>query len=196
MRAEAVAAERERARGLHEPFVAVVARIEQFEHDLLNRQLGADESERLSGLQNRLSLIVYLEDSLRALTDAAESATLTERLATFLSTYVEALEFVLLTLVDALETGADDTLKLLSQMTEGRGHLVESIRQGYLTEQGNVSPAERALLLKVTSIFERIMWMAQRLAQLVGPALGAPPPPAGEPAESTETASTDWAPAS
>jgi phosphate:Na+ symporter len=196
LREEAPAAARERARGLREPFVAVVARIEQFEHDLLNRQLGADESERLSGLQNRLSLIVYLEDSLRALNVAAESANTTERLATFLATYVEALDFVLLTLVEALDTGDAGALQLLSQMTEDRGQLVESIRQGYLTEQANVGAAERALLLKVTSIFERIMWMAQRLSHLVGSALDTPPRPTSEPAESADPAATDWAPAS
>jgi hypothetical protein len=48
----------------------------QFQHDLVNQQLGPDETERLTKLQNRLSLIVYLEDSLKALTAATESVAL------------------------------------------------------------------------------------------------------------------------
>jgi phosphate:Na+ symporter len=170
MRAAATLDEREQARRLHDPFVAVVARIEQFEHDLLNRPLGPGESDRLSGLQNRLNLIVYLNDSLRALVAAAESAPTTERLVNFLSTYIEVLDFVLMTLVDALETGSETALELLLTMTEDRGDVVERMRQEYLAEEGNIGTAERSAMLKVTSVFERIMWMAQRLAHLVGTA--------------------------
>src|SRR5262249_27692529 len=51
--------------------------------------------------------------------------------------------------------------------TEDRGDLMERVRQNYLAEEGSVGTAERAVLLQVTSVFERIIWMSQRLARSI-----------------------------
>lgn len=159
--------ERERALLVHGPFSTVVGRIEQFQHDLVNRQLGPDETERLTRLQSRLSLTVYLEDSLRALALATESVPLDSRLGGVVSSFVEALDFVLLTLVDALEGDAGESVEVLIQITEDRGDLMERIRQGFLADQGEVAASDRAVLLQATSVFERVIWMTQRLARLI-----------------------------
>jgi hypothetical protein len=45
--------------------------------------------------------------------------------------------------------------------------MMEQIRQSYLAEEVSVSPTERAILLQVTSIFERVIWMTQRLSRLM-----------------------------
>jgi phosphate:Na+ symporter len=168
MRAGPGSPARAQALGVHDPFSAVVARIEHFQHDLVNRQLGPDETERLTKLQSRLSLIVYLEDSLRMLTAATESVPPEGRLGSVVSSFVEALDFVLLTLLEALESaGGGESLVLLLQITGDRGDLMERIRQDYLADEGAVSSAERSVLLQATSIFERIIWMTQRLARLI-----------------------------
>ena len=158
---------RARALLVHGPFITVVGRIEHFQHDLVNRQLGPDETERLTKLQNRLNLTVYLEDSLRTLTLATESVPLDSRLGGIVSSFVEALDFVLLTLIDALEGDGGESVEVLIQITEDRGDLMERIRQDYLADQGEVSPADRAVLLQATSVFERVIWMTQRLARLI-----------------------------
>jgi len=44
---------------------------------------------------------------------------------------------------------------------------MERIRQNYLADAPSVGPADRAVLLQVTSIFERVIWMTQRLARLI-----------------------------
>ena len=44
---------------------------------------------------------------------------------------------------------------------------MERIRQEYLAEETSIGPVERVVLLQVTSLFERIMWMARRLALLI-----------------------------
>jgi phosphate:Na+ symporter len=160
--------ERERAALVHVPFSAVAARIEQFQHDLVNRQLGPDETERLTRLQNRLSLTLYVEDSLRGLTVSSEFVSPGSRLAGVVSSFVEALDFVLLTLVDALEAGGGDAVETLIEITGDRGDLMERIRQNFLTDEGGIAAADRAVLLQATSVFERVIWMTQRLARLIG----------------------------
>jgi len=173
MRAGPASPPRHRALLLHEPFTTVAARIERFQHDLVNRQLGPLETERLTRLQNRLSLIVYLEDSLRALTSATETVQLDTQFGQLVTNFIESLDFVLMTLVEALDIGAGMSLDLLARITEDRGDMMEQIRQGYLTEEGNISPADRATLLQVTSIFERAIWMTQRLSRLMDAPPGA-----------------------
>jgi hypothetical protein len=78
------------------------------------------------------------------------------------------LDFVLTTLVTALETGDRQHIELLVRITEDRGDLMEQIRQSYLAEEGSVDARDRAVLLQVTNLFERTIWMMQRLARLLG----------------------------
>ena len=118
-------------------------------------------------LQNRLSLIIYLEDSLRTLIATTETVCTESRLGDLVSTFVEGLDFVLMTMVTALETGDQQRIDLLVSITEDRGDMMEHFRQNYLAEEGTVSAADRAILLQVTNVFERIVWMTQRLARLI-----------------------------
>ena len=83
------------------------------------------------------------------------------------STFVEALDFVLLPLIDALESGAGEPVDQLVQITEDRGGFVERVRQEYLADEASVTANDRAVLLQVTSVFERAVWMTHRLARLI-----------------------------
>jgi phosphate:Na+ symporter len=158
---------RARALALHKPFGALAEQIEHFQHALVDQRLGTDETERLTKLQNRLSLILYLEDSLRSMTSVTAGVVPSSRLGELVSTFVEGLDFVLMMLVDALETGDRERIEMLINITEDRGDLMERIRQSYLAEEESVDARDRAVLLQVTNVFERTIWMTQRLARLL-----------------------------
>src|SRR5262245_44428361 len=169
MRTGAGSPERTHAALAQKPFAAVAAEVDQFQHELVNRQLGPDETERLTNLQSRLSLLVYLEDSLRTLTASTEAVRQEGPLALLLSTFVEALDFVLMTMTQVLETGDRSAHDLLVLITGDRGDMLERIRQEHLSDERSLSIADRAVLLQMTSTFERIIWMAQRFARLIAP---------------------------
>jgi phosphate:Na+ symporter len=114
-----------------------------------------------------LSLIVYLEDSLRALNDATECVPLDGRMGGLVSSLVEGLDFVLLTLIEAVESRGGESLEVLIQITGDRGNLMERFRQDYMAAEGNISHTDRSVLLQATSVYERVIWMAQRLARLI-----------------------------
>jgi len=158
---------RARALALHKPFGALADQIEHFQQALVDQRLGTEETERLTLLQNRLSLILYLEDSLRSMTSVTAGVVSSSRLGDLVSTFVEGLDFVLTMLVTALETGDRQQIELLVKITEDRGDLMEQIRQRYLAEEGSVDARDRAVLLQVTNLFERTIWMTQRLARLL-----------------------------
>jgi phosphate:Na+ symporter len=166
MRAGAKSTDQGNARRLHEPFTDLAARIERFQHELMNFQLGSAEMERLTRLQGRLSLIVYIEDSLRTLHASTLTIPRSGSLADLLSTFIEGLDFVLLTAIDALETKDPTAIDLLFEVTSDRGDLVERMRNDFLSGSG-ASSSDRAVLLQVTSVFERIVWMMHRLARLM-----------------------------
>jgi len=178
-----------RAEHVHEPFTAVASRIGQFQHDLVHQQLGPHETERLTKYQTRLSLIVYVEDSLKELVASAYGVP-PGRLGELLATFAESLDFVLMTMEDAIESKEGDTIEILVQITGDRGELVERIRREYLTGEIEVTNLERAALLQATTGFERVIWMVQRVARLIEqrePA-GRPPLTASSRPEPTGTA--------
>src|SRR5262249_42984130 len=113
------------------------------------------------------SLIVYLEDSLRSLTVSTQSVSLHGGLGPLIATFVEGLDFVLMIMIQTLESADQELFSLLLRITEDRGDMMERIRQDYLAEEGSVDTADRAVLLEVTSVFERVIWMTQRFARLV-----------------------------
>jgi hypothetical protein len=134
-----------------------------------------EEMERLTRLQGRLSLIVYLEDSLNALHSSTQSVPLTGPLADLVTAFVEGLDFVLLTLIDALENKDPEAVEMLVGITSDRGEFVERIRYDYLGDKVVKIP-ERAVLLQVTTLFERIVWITHRLAALLGGSLSTAKP--------------------
>jgi hypothetical protein len=123
MRAGPNSQQSQRAALIHGPFATIAARVEVFQHELLNQPLGAYEMERLTQLQSRLSLLIYLEDSLRTLHSTVESLTRVGPLADLVSTFVEGLDFVLLTGIDALETKSPENVDMLMQITRIAGIL-------------------------------------------------------------------------
>jgi phosphate:Na+ symporter len=167
MRSDAGSPERAKAAAMRKPFATVVEHIDHFQRELVKQQLDSAETERLTTLQNRLSLIIYLEDSLATLAASTAALPPDNRLAELMLTFVDALDFVLMTLIDALEGAEPESLGMLLQVTEDRSDLMERIRQEYLAEETSVGRVERVVLLQVTSLFERIMWMARRLALLI-----------------------------
>lgn len=157
---------------LHESFAALAAQIDRFQQELFNQQLGAQETERLTSLQTRLSLIVYVEDSLRTLAAATADVPAGGRLAELVLTFVEALDFVLLTMIDTLESHDRGSLDLLMQITQDRGPLMERIREDHFAAASGVGAADRRVLMQITSVFERVVWMLQRFARLIEAAPG------------------------
>jgi hypothetical protein len=90
------------------------------------------------------------------------------RLGILLSSLTESLDFVLMTMVETLELRTEDAIDLLTLITGDRGQVLERIRQEYLRDETGASAVERSVLLQTTSVFERAIWIMQRLARLLG----------------------------
>jgi hypothetical protein len=58
--------------------------------------------------------------------------------------------------------------------------MMAEARNTYLSGDRPLTAAERALLVRLTVLFERIVWMVHSYAELILRSMGAPPP-AGSP---------------
>jgi len=75
---------------------------------------------------------------------------------------VESLDAIFLTAIETTESGDGDDLDILITLTSDRGQLMEKIRRIYLSSEKDLSPEERSLILYITNLFERSVWMLGR----------------------------------
>lgn len=167
MRAPVGSPQRQEAVGRHERFAALAGHIEHFQQALLAQPLQPGEMEQLTRLQGRISLLMYLEDSLRTMVSATEGAPAGSEVAERVGMFIEALDFVLLTLVDAFTSREPVDLEMLLHITEDRGSFVERIRHDFLVREERAGQVDRATILQVTNTFERAIWITNRLARLI-----------------------------
>ena len=154
-------------RGLHPAFVALFQEVESYLTALVRTHLASSGSERLTNVHNRHGVIGLLEDGLNQLIAGVEEARPSPALAPLICNVTEALEFLLLTAADAVTTLDPDEADLMSSLCADRGDLLGRIRNMYLSSEARLSPADKLLLLSLTTQFDRVVWMVRRLAELL-----------------------------
>jgi hypothetical protein len=68
---------------------------------------------------------------------------------------------------DAARTLDRDRAQLVFDLSSDRGEMMGSIRNLYLSPDQALSQDEKALLLRLTNLFERVVWMMQRYSDLL-----------------------------
>jgi len=133
----------------------------------IDRLMGRSQShgtlERVLSVRARNELLVHLMDGchdfvLRLEADFSEPAAraLRDRL-------VEGLCMVLFVLFDARQDGEEDYAMLLA-LTSDRAAVMEGVRAGFIGAESGLSPESQSRLLPATSVFERVIWLANRYA--------------------------------
>ena len=79
----------------------------------------------------------------------------------------EAMHFLLLTLHDAAESSSAQDLAWLQALASDRSDTMENLRQKALDEAAHASQAALAALFNATTLFERVVWLVRRYAQLL-----------------------------
>ena len=79
----------------------------------------------------------------------------------------EALEFLLLTAGDAVTTLDPDEADLMSGLSPTAAICWDGSATCTWRAKQALSPADKLLLLKLTTQFDRVVWMVRRLAELL-----------------------------
>jgi hypothetical protein len=118
-------------------------------------------------VHGRQELLVMVEDSLCQLAIKAESIGADGKLTTLIENFAEALDFLLMFAGDAARTLDRDRAQLVYDLSSDRSDMMGGIRSLYLAPDQALSPDEKALLLRLTNLFERVVWMMQRYSDLL-----------------------------
>jgi len=146
----------------HNAFGEVSSEIQLFITDVFHKSLNLSTSETLLNVQNRHTLVASLEDNVYGLCKTLEGKTEGGESGRLAMNIVESLDAIFLTAIETTESGDGDDLDILITLTSDRGQLMEKIRRIYLSSEKDLSPEERSLILYITNLFERSVWMLGR----------------------------------
>jgi phosphate:Na+ symporter len=152
---------------LHKSFTVLFREVDHFYISLVGKHVDEQTSERLGNVRARQELLVMVEDSLRQLAEGATTIGADAKLTTLAENFAEALDFLLMFAGDAARTLDRDRAQLVFDLSSDRGEMMGGIRNLYLAPDQALTPEEKALLLRLTNLFERVVWIMQRYADLL-----------------------------
>jgi phosphate:Na+ symporter len=155
------------AASLHFSFSVLFREIEHFYNAIVSRHVDAGTSGRLGNVHGREKLLELVEDSLFQLATSIEETHGGGKLEPLIDTFVEALDFLLMFSGDAARTLERGRAELVFDLSSDRGDMMAGLRSLHLAPENELRPDEKALLLRLTNLFERIVWMVQRYADLL-----------------------------
>ena len=152
----------------HKAFGEVSSEIGLFITDVFHRELEFSTSEMLLKVQNRHALVASLEDNVHSLYKTLEGKTGEGASGTLSMTIVESLDALFLTAIETTESDDKSDREILLSLTSDKGPLMEKVRRSYLSSEKDLSSEERALILYITNLYERSVWMLGRYGRCLG----------------------------
>ena len=160
---------------IHDPFQSVATEVQFFLNELHAKDLPRLSSDRFLNLLNRQNMIDSIEDTVYLLAGSIYRSNCSDTLKELFLNFVEGLDAIFLTAVDAVKGLDESDVETLIRITTDRGGLMEKIRETYISSEHQLGPEEKSLLLYITNLFELIVWLLRRLGMglSTGTAVGA-----------------------
>ena len=152
---------------IHPAFRTLYKEVEVYLTGLVHLHLTPTTSDRLTNVHNRHVVIGYLEETVYPLVKAVCDTPSSPALAPLVRNFTEALDFLLVTAGEAVTTLDPEEAQMMAALCADRGDLLGRIRNLYLASEQGLKPQDKALLLDLTTHFDRIVWQVRRLAELL-----------------------------
>jgi len=151
---------------LYASVLAISKEIRVFINALLSEEYSGRTIERVIYLQDRQSLLETLNDVFSNFSSELSQWNATAAAEQFKEVYVEALDFLLLTLCETDQVSNRENVRTLVQLTRDRSDLMKKIRKTFLAKQEGLDARDRTRFLLLTGFFERIVWTLNRMGLL------------------------------
>lgn len=151
----------------HRSFNSVSEEVDNRIGELLSTDTLTSTTNQIYHSLEKHNILVSIEEDVYHFTLAAMDEDSSDSIKEFISKAIEALDFVLLTSNDALESLDDMDISLLQMMTRDEGDVMGQIRKDFLSKEINISSEEKSKLLMVTQQFGRIIWLVGKIAKLL-----------------------------
>jgi len=152
---------------LHGSLTALAREIESFLTDLTERDLVSSHSARLMTRLHYQELISSLEANLHQLVMSIRSVPSSDAMRELAYGFVEGLDAILYSTIDAIDSDDPADIDTLVRMTSDQGQVLQGMRETYLQRESGFTPTEKAAILHVTNVFERAVWIINRIGQLL-----------------------------
>ncbi len=148
----------------HNQFYSVMNEIERLVHELGSKHCSDETADKLIAMTDRIQIIISLEEGIYHLTKLDFPPDLPEGLHNLGLEIYEAQEALLETVIEAVETSSDEDVNALINATANIDPTIDLIRQNYLKHDSHASVLSKAVILNMTSLFERNVWLMRRLS--------------------------------
>ncbi|MBD0417556.1 Na/Pi cotransporter family protein [Oryzicola mucosus] len=146
-------------------FTMLATEVHEFLRRLGEAPFDVGGYDRLDRAINRQRLLDGLNETLVDLAATAGQVAGSKASQALLGTIVEALDAVLLTMLDALQDMKGEDRAVFLAITRNRGNVMQRIRQSYLASDGNLTVAQKGTVLILTNLSERAFWLLGQLAE-------------------------------
>ncbi|HNW91676.1 MAG TPA: hypothetical protein PKM88_02075 [bacterium] len=143
------------------------ARIEEGLSGMTNRDLSPESARRLINLAHRQQALVSVAGQVRQFAGIAARREFSAAVADTMENFLEALDALLLTMVEATQRPQVGEIGMLLSATENRGATLEKLRSVYLTGERTMELADRTALLGTINHFEICAWSLHRYGELL-----------------------------
>lgn len=150
----------------HKSFQSVSQEIDNYLSEILQTCHDHATSERTLTFKNQQGLIEELDQTLFDFTSKLISWKTDETAEHYKVSFLEGLDFLLLTACDTFDDPNAENSHLLFLLTGDRNELVQKMRNQFLASNQALSPDDRMTFLQVTSLYERAIWILGRIALL------------------------------
>jgi phosphate:Na+ symporter len=130
---------------------------------LMSRSPSHGALERVMSVRARNELLVHMMDGCHDFVDWLEAEFPEPAAHALRASLVEGLCTVLFVLSDAVQDGDHDYAIALA-LTSDRASVMEGVRAGFIGAERGLGPESQTRLLPATSVFERVIWLANRYA--------------------------------
>ncbi len=147
----------------HEQFIAVTKVADELLKELGQQNIAAEISGELFIASDRLQISSALEEGTHSLLQIELPQACSEGIKTLATQINEAQQVLFETTIDAIANRDKEDIEVLLEAISSSKSSIDSIRQAYIKQESISSVHNKVLILTLTSLFERNVWLLQRL---------------------------------
>jgi phosphate:Na+ symporter len=164
-RASASVTENDESVGIHAANKSVTAEIGEFLTVLMDRTQDRETLNRMLNFQARNRLLADLQDGLFSLNELLCPGRADDKTEAVAHGIVEGVDFLVLTLLDALKSQDEQDRALFLKMTADQSEVMERIRRKLLLSSERSAKMHEALF-RASSLYERMVWLLRQYCLL------------------------------
>lgn len=145
----------------HANFRSICTEVNQYLLEMHEKKMSPETADKSLTIVESLQLIISLEEGTHQLITMPMASN--EELNTLAQQICESQQFLLETILEAIDTSNQENVELLLKATHNIKPRINAIENSYMKKEALLSMANKSTVLTMTSLFERNMWLLQRL---------------------------------